>query len=171
MTTSNKSSPLHVTLEVKAGSGESDGGAVHYKQDGERFPQGQPNTVKLNVASPYTFTLTLRPTKVLTYWLIRGEKMEFERVVPPNADDDVSIYRATWSSMGLEVTKRGSRYPLAMEMEIYPGCVMNTTLQAKFYPQHEITHKNWGPEIHSLEYQCQIAEGQMAITILHDKIL
>ncbi|XP_076463560.1 CB1 cannabinoid receptor-interacting protein 1-like [Babylonia areolata] len=179
-------SSFHVSLELKgqkevaAGAGGGGGGGgesvverepVHYKHDGERFPEGQQNTVKLNVGCTYVFTVHFRPARVLTHWMIRGEKVDFERVNPSKAEEDVSIYEATWSSTGISVTKRAERYPLAMELEVYPGLVMKMVLQTKFYPQTETTHRKWGPEVHSVEYKCQIPEGQMSIDILNEKII
>ena len=50
------------SLEIKL---QSDGKHVFHKPDGERFSDGQKETVKFNVATPYVFTVTFRPCQML----------------------------------------------------------------------------------------------------------
>ena len=51
-----------MSLEIKV---QSDEKHVFYKPDGERFPDGHRETIKLNVATAYIFTVTFRPCQML----------------------------------------------------------------------------------------------------------
>ncbi|KAK7104690.1 uncharacterized protein [Littorina saxatilis] len=160
-------SSFQVNLQIKD---HEDGQRVRHKPDGERFPSGQKTTIKFNVEHTYSFTVTFRPPKMLQYWMIKGEKMEFNRVKPKKDEDDVTIYEAQWPSTGEIVTNRGERAYLPIELEVEHGVTLKQNLQCKFYPAKETAHCRWGQELFSIELKCHVPEGQTFVDIKSEKI-
>ena len=55
---------------------------------------------------------------VARYWMIRGQKMEFSRVKPAKGEEDATTYQTTWDSSEMDITKRGARETLPIELEV-----------------------------------------------------
>ena len=50
------------------------------------------------------------------------------------------------------------------------GVVLKTDLQTKFYPCKETTHSQWGQELHYLELQCKVPDGEIFVDIENQKV-
>ncbi|PVD25714.1 hypothetical protein C0Q70_13374 [Pomacea canaliculata] len=65
----------------------------------------------------------------------RGEKMDFSRVKPKKEEDDVSIYEAQWTSIGIEINKRNTRKEMPIVLEVNPAAFLHRI----FSPMNSLT--------------------------------
>lgn len=67
--------------------------------------------------------------------MVRGEKMDFSRVKPKKEEDDVSIYEAQWTSIGIEINKRNTRKEMPIVLEVNPAAFLHRI----FSPMNSLT--------------------------------
>lgn len=139
---------------------EGNNSEVHYKNDGTRF--GSESTIKLNVETPYILTVCFRPAQFLDNVTLLGSCYTAKE---KSRDHASSTYCISWSSLGMPVTKRGSREKIPLSLDIRNVGELLVSLQAKFYRQHDTDHATWGTALHHIDLDCLVSPSSGNIIV------
>ncbi|KAL4239107.1 CB1 cannabinoid receptor-interacting protein 1 [Mactra antiquata] len=159
-----------LTFRMKEHEG---GGHVCYKQDGQRFDQC--HTVKLNAATEYDLSFTLKPAIYIDKLMINGElhKLEIKGGGSNEGAEEAEskTYTAQYSTTGFDVSKSGKRQELLFVLELQNGVYMKISFQCKLYKTGEKNHSLWGQKLTAVEMECRTETGHNYVTVLKEKYL